>query len=137
MPKRNQTRRRNKRGGFWSFDDVSTGASSVGSDISSGAQSAFSGISNSLSGVGSSISDWLSGKKTEQYGQTQNYGQQSQEQSFEGQQYMGGRKRRKRGGAPAAPYNPAEIWLNQSKYPQSVGGKRTRHRGRKSRRPRK
>ena len=136
MPKRNQTRRRNKRGGFWSFDDVSTGASSVGSDISRGAQSAFSGISNSLSGVGSSISDWWSGKKTDQYGQAQGYAQAhgyAPAQGY-GTTMPGGRKR---GGAPAAPYNPAEIWLNQSKYPQSVGGKRTRHRGRKSRRPRK
>jgi hypothetical protein len=124
MPKRNQTRRRNKRGGFWGLDDVSMGASRVGSDVSSG-----------FSSVGAFFSNLNPWKKTDPYGQQvqeQPYGEQKQ--PFTG---MGGRRKGKRGGAPAAPYNPAEIWLNQSKYPQSVGGKRTRRRGRKTRRHRK
>lgn len=120
MPKRNQTRRRNKRGGFLGLDDVSMGASRVGSDVSSG-----------FSSVGAFFSNLNPWKKTDPYGQQL---QVPQQQTSGEQQYMGGRKRRKRGGAPATPYNPAEIWLNQGKYPQSVGGKRTR---RKSRRHRK
>ena len=49
------------------------------------------------------------------------------------QSYLGGKRRKRRtlrkGGAPAAPYNPATVWSNASPFPQAVGGRRTKKRG--------
>lgn len=51
------------------------------------------------------------------------------------QNYLGGKRQRhkrrtaRKGGAPAAPYNPATVWSNASPFPQAVGGRRTKKRG--------
>jgi len=82
--------------------------------------------------IKNSFSSWTSGQPAVQ--QYPNAVQYQNVQPPQSQSYLGGKRRRrhsmkKRGGAPAVPYNPATVWSNESPYPQAVGGRRTKRRG--------